>query len=352
MHGSIRKAKEGGWVADVRVNGLRRQLKAGTKKEAEMLFSETVQALLAGKQTVKRQRRKVAGNRFTMSQARELALQVRWQHQAQIKEATTNSKQIVSWFGEHFPIEDITPVMIHELRQHWSKAGNQNETINRKLTALRGMIGVAAEHSLILSKPVLPRDLPVKKPFKRAMTDEEIELILGRMDENGCGYMVEALVFQLDTCSRWGDLQKLRGEDVNLDRRTVTFRLPKNGEVRTVPLSERAYEIVKRYLPANPKKEVFGFSYNEIEWRFRLAKRQVGLGDDKTISMHSLRHAAASRMVASKVPDSMAMKFGGWNDRRSFARYTHLSIDDLIDCAALVSGIATHVSCVGDGGQG
>jgi len=346
MHGSIRKAKEGGYVADVRVNGRRRQLKAATKKEAEKLFSEALQEILEGNDSPKVQRRSKQGNRFTIGQALELSMRVRWNSTASAVTNEINGKAAMNWFGQHFPLEELSPAIVHGYREHLMKQGNKNTTINKKVICIGSMVGDAIEHGMIKTRPAMPKPLPTPPSHKRGFTHEQVRQFLQEPVSRGRTDVAMVFVFLMDTCSRWGDLEKLRAKDVDVAGGTVTFWKTKNGKARTVPLSAGAATAARYFMPPDQKALVFPFSYDQIEHQFNITKKNLGLADDNGLTLHSFRHTSASRMTANGVPQMKAMKFGGWTDGKSFARYNHLDTNELQDCADLMAGFSS--SALGD----
>jgi integrase len=350
MHGTIRRGKDGTWIADVRVNGVRRQLKATTRQEAEQRFHKAVHELLEGTET-KGSRSAPLEPRpasFTIRQAMELSCSVRWAGPYR-KTAELRALELVKWFGEDFPLEDITPSVVQEYREHLKHRGNKVTTINRKICVLRALVEDATEHQMIKVVPAIPRGFPIPKSNKRAFTSDEITLFCQAFKRRGWPKIADVFIFLLDTCSRWGEVEKLCGESVNLENRTVTFWDTKNGETRTVPLTARSLEIARKYMTGDLAGRLFGVKYSYMRYCFDIAKADVGLAHDKRVTIHCTRHTAATQMTISGVPQLKAMAYGGWTDPKSFKRYNHLQTNDLQDCARLMEGIATDALSAAEG---
>ena len=140
-----------------------------------------------------------------------------------------------------------------------------------------------------------------------------------------------AIVLLYTTGIRRGELLRLTWADVDMKRRTITFRQTKNGHDRTVPMTDalhamlaalpRPLEATTPVLPryADPKVLTRAFT--------RYAAR-VGL---RGVVFHDLRHAAASLLTAAGVSQRAVMEILGHRDPRMTIRYQHLAPGHLRD---------------------
>jgi integrase len=133
----------------------------------------------------------------------------------------------------------------------------------------------------------------------------------------------------LHTGGRRGELLALEWEDVDLDRRRATFRETKNGEPRTIALTETLVAALKQVRPKfNAAGRVFLNHGGEqihpdgLTWSFRLAARKAGLVGFR---FHDLRHSAASFMVQAGVPLNTVRDVLGHKSLTMTLRYAHLA---------------------------
>ena len=204
MHGSVRKAKEGGWVADVRIGGRRRQLSAPTKKEAEARYKQEVDRLLS---------RGISNtsHSFTLSQARALSLQCRWKGMACERTAAIYANEVVNFFGPNFELSDVRAPGVERFRQAMAAKGNQPATINKKVSALKAMQSDALLYGHIEEKPSLPQQLKVKNTKDRVLSDEEIKGFCDFFLAIGHKEAADLFVFLLESCCRWSEAAALKG---------------------------------------------------------------------------------------------------------------------------------------------
>lgn len=173
--------------------------------------------------------------------------------------------------------------------------------------------------------------------------------------------ILEPLVLlALETAARQGELFKLQWQDVDLVRKTATFRDTKNGETRSAPLSPAAAEILRGLLPSQddgkvkqlPRGAVFRGNlaatrnaFNRSMWRARERYEQVcnraGIEANAQyladLRFHDLRHEATSRFFESGLFDMMEVaSITGHKSLVMLKRYTHLQADRLAKKMAIL----------------
>jgi len=125
--------------------------------------------------------------------------------------------------------------------------------------------------------------------------------------------------------ARFGEILDLRWE--HCQDRYVTFLETKNGRMRRVPISPA----IEAILDAQPKVHPWVFTNNRTEesytvngagHTFKRAVVRAGItsGD---VTLHTLRHTALSRMIASGFDDYTVMAISGHSSTRMLSRYTH-----------------------------
>lgn len=218
-------------------------------------------------------------------------------------------------------------------RQDEGASGN---TIRLDLALLSRLFNVAASdwsmESLVnpvarVSRPKLP-----KGRERRLEADEEERLLAAAGPE-----MRLIIALALETAMRREDLSTLCWSAIDLDRRTATLFVTKNGETRTLPLSPKAIEILeairsaqaaahaKNGRPPKADDRVFTQSPSAITQAMRRACREAGI---EGLHFHDLRHEATSRLFENTDLDLMEIKsITGHKTLQMLARYTHLRMD-------------------------
>jgi integrase len=335
MTGAVRKRTDASgqtrWIADVTVDGKRRQASGRTKAEAERKRRELRDRLMA--EPV------VNAQGFTVAQARQLSLQVRWAGLAYERTAAIYSGAAVEFFGPSTPLESINAPAVEQWRASLRNQGNRPATINRKLSALKAMFSDAQLHGRITTRPAMPKQIKEVNEKDRVMSDRERDGLCEYFHAIEEPAAALVLVFLLETCTRFGEVERLRWSDVDFQLCRVTFWKTKNKNPRTVPLTARAMDAVKACGVPVPAARVFPYSYDRYRRLFDRAKEHLGLAHDQAFTVHTTRHTCASKLATKGISLAVLMNFGGWTSPAAVKRYLHLSTDALSACVeALESG--------------
>jgi len=320
----LRPNPAGGWIVDVTVNGKRRQLKASTKAEAAARLALAIeQATPAEEQAAA----KPAG--FTIAQARELSLRVRWAGTAYERTAGIYSLTWVNFMGAHHQLEAVGPLDVDRFRQHWLAQGNSPATVNHKVSALKAMRQDAMERGLIDQLPPLPKQLKIENRRERVLSDGEVAAFCAYFEAICQPVAANLFVFLVETGCRWGEAERLQLRDIDLSANCVTFWKTKGKTPRTTPLTRRAVDCLLPHLPAMTTHRIWPFSYDQFERLFIKAKAALGLGHDVGLVLHSCRHTCASRLAREGVSLPKIMAWGGWKTLSAVERYMHVDVASL-----------------------
>ena len=133
---------------------------------------------------------------------------------------------------------------------------------------------------------------PENQPRDRVLTFHEEERLLQGCQDHTNIYLKPAVGFSLETSIRKGELLGINRKHVNWEARTVTLYDTKNGEDRTIPLSEHAFHILAT-LPRQFDGAMFPFTVDSLDKHFYRVRDKVGLVDFR---WHDLRRSAISNM--------------------------------------------------------
>ena len=137
------------------------------------------------------------------------------------------------------------------------------------------------------------------------------------------------------TGARKSELLKAKWSDIDLEQRTWTLNMTKNGRGRHVPLSQAAMDIIHQlprydgcpWLLPNPQTLL---PFADIKRSFMQARKLAGLDD---VHIHDLRHSYASALAGAGVDLYTVGKLLGHVNVASTARYSHLANDTLMAAA-------------------
>ena len=172
-----------------------------------------------------------------------------------------------------------------------------NITINRDLAVFKHLFFYAIALGLIERNPVQGvRFLPEKHKPLKIPPREIVEMWLAWCAEYDT-LLYDLSAIAINTGLRRGDILKIRGEDIDVDRQFLAVAVSKTGSVQYIPLNETAFNILARR-----KREGFIFTNGDTHLksfrrRFKTAKRATGLG----CRFHDFRHFAATEMLIAGV---------------------------------------------------
>lgn len=209
--------------------------------------------------------------------------------------------------------------------------GNSNATINRKMAALSKLLRKACKMGDIHSLPEFRRQKERNGRIRFLEHNEEARLFdaIKRRDTDAW----RLAIFLVDSGARIGEAIDLRWNDISEHR--ATFWITKSGRSRTIPLTRRALETIDI-----PRGRLLGpFSMlNQVHFRsiWNDAKAEIGLGCDKQVVPHILRHTCASRLVRGGVDLRRVQMWLGHQTLQMTMRYAHLATHDLDGCVKVL----------------
>lgn len=172
----------------------------------------------------------------------------------------------------------------------------------------------------------------VKKPEinnrrSRRLSGEEFKALLGALRKCQNKLIRPMALFAIETGMRRGEIFNAQWQHLNLDNRTLHLPMTKNGEARTVPLTQKAVRILK--LLGVPKKmsgNIFDITEQafEMAWRRTLARSKI-----ENFRFHDLRHEAVSRFFERGLSVPEVALISGHKDFRMLFRYSHLKAEDV-----------------------
>jgi integrase len=172
--------------------------------------------------------------------------------------------------------------------------------------------------------------VPIPKARERVLTLKEYDRLMHECSKSDNIYLKPLVQFCLETACRQGEALSLMREHVNWNKKTCTFYDTKNGDNRTVALSETAFFILTT-LPKTMNGKVFPFkNRDEVNWFWKVAVKKAGIDN---FVYHDLRRTACSWLFEFKnlsVPEVQLMS--GHRDPRVLLNiYTKLDPQKLVE---------------------
>ncbi|MFZ2490273.1 MAG: site-specific integrase [Thermoanaerobaculia bacterium] len=200
-------------------------------------------------------------------------------------------------------------------------------SVNRELALLSRMLRVALRENWIISNPFAAGEplirLADERQRQRILTFEEEKRLLDACDtDDQRKHLKPILIALLDTGCRFGEIKKLKWDDVDLEADELTLRA-----MNTKTLSERVVGITPRLkvellklavVNSDPDTLVFGIRSN-VKRAFASAKKIAGIDD---LRLHDLRHTTATRLC-TKLELPQVGRILGHTQPRTTYRYVN-----------------------------
>lgn len=198
---------------------------------------------------------------------------------------------------------------------------------NQAICALRFLYGVTLE------RPEMVARVPYAKREKRLpaiLSPEEVGRLLEAV-EDPKHRLVLATVYAAGL--RVSEVVALRVSDIDSDRMTIQVRQGKGRKDRLVMLSPVLLEELRRYCRwARPADWLFPgqkpgrpLTTRTVQKACRRAVEAAGLGSERRITIHTLRHSFATHLLEGGTDLRLIQTLLGHNSLRSTAIYTHVS---------------------------
>jgi integrase len=211
-----------------------------------------------------------------------------------------------------------------------------NATKNRQVyTPVSAILQHAARKGWC-PRPVFARPKTTKVAV-RWLKREEAE----RLIEAVGGHLRPLVVFLLYTGARAGEALWLDWDNVDLDRRHVTFPKTKNGEARGVPLHTRVVAELRglphrtggvfrapngeAYARLRPDDDSDTSAGSRIKTAFRGACLRAGIAD---FTPHGCRHTWATWHYQENRNLAALQALGGWKTLSMVMRYAHTNVEE------------------------
>lgn len=261
---------------------------------------------------------------------------------------------IIPAFGDH-----RLSAIRQEVIERWiagRRSSVKASTANKELARLKHLLSRAVAWGYLRVSPAA-KITKAKEPDGRVrfLTPEERDALVNGADgtvkaKDGRAWTIRHepspalrayIVAALQTGARRSELLRLRWADVDMKRRSVTFRETKNGRDRTVPMTEPLHQLfaaLARPLDATAPVLPRYADPKVLTRAFTRHARRVGLGGFR---FHDCRHDAASTLTAAGVSQRAIMEILGHRDPRMTIRYQHLAPGHLRDAMQALADSGT-----------
>ncbi len=254
------------------------------------------------------------------------------------KSRQTQTQQLLWWRQQigSYTLADLTPALIAEHRDKLAKGitvrkGQRSPaTVNRYMAALSHAFNIAAKEWGWLDDSPLRQVRKPKEPRGRVrvLSDEERQRLLKVCEGSPNLYLYPVVVLALSTGARKMEILSLTWNDVDFGRSVIVIHETKNDEPRAIPLTGRAFGLMKNlsrvrrldsslvFPGRNPQRPI------DIRTAWETAVRKADIQDFR---FHDLRHCAGSYLAMNGASLAEIADVLGHKTLQMVKRYVHLS---------------------------
>jgi len=203
-------------------------------------------------------------------------------------------------------------------------------SVNRKLNALHTLLKFAYDREWIQKMPKFTWLKDQAERIRWLSVEEEKQLLetLPKVDRNHGEEIAALCEILLHTGCRRDEIRKLERSQIDGDY--IRLWKTKTKRPRSVPLTDRAKELVDKYVP-------FNLSVTQIHRTWKKAQKEMGLENDRDFVLHTLRHTTATRLLDTTNNIVVVQKMLGHSKITTTLRYAHLADDGLLDSIRLTA---------------
>jgi integrase len=238
-------------------------------------------------------------------------------------------------FFSGYTIAQITTKAVAEYRNRRLESVKP-ATVYQELALLRRMFNVAIkEWEWCRDNPVSRLSFSVgnRNARDRWLTVEEEKRVLEKATNPV--WLRELLMVALHTGMRRGEILDLRWQNVDLLKRLIRIVKSKNGEKRSIPMSNTLFNLFKGMNVRDISGRVFPVSKSSVRHAFDKAVEKAKIEDFR---FHDLRHTFATRLVQNGVDLYKVKELLGHKTITMTMRYAHHYPESLRSSVEVLDG--------------
>lgn len=255
----------------------------------------------------------------------------------------TKNQFLKEYLNNNFPavttVRQIRKLYIEEFLKSRFEDGRSYRTLEADLQAIKALFKFGVEEGYLTKSPA-ERIKPFKNPYQSKKvefwTKEEVRKILteikpGWQDAHEFLYLTGIRKAELMFLT-WGDVTIRKKSTSHITIQAKPNWTPKNNNRRTIPLNNRAYELIMKQPRGEMDEYVFrgprGGKQIHRDKIYRELKRALQ-AIDLTGDVHQWRHTFASHLVVAGVGIETVSKLLGHSSLEMTMIYAHLAPDHL-----------------------
>ena len=233
---------------------------------------------------------------------------------------------IISRLGQNRDIKDISPNDIALYRDTRLKLVSTG-TVRRELVVISGLFNTAINEWTIanLSNPVRGVKMPPDSPKRtRRLNQYEKTLLLSQAKFESSREVYLAILIATETGMRQSEILRLISNVIDFKNRTILIKETKNGEDRTIPISEHLASELGSFF--NGTNSGFMLTRSGLQQAFRRLTRKLSI---ENLRFHDLRHEALSHFFELGLSVPEVQLISGHKTVDQLMRYSHARVSEI-----------------------
>lgn len=202
------------------------------------------------------------------------------------------------------------------------------KTVNIYIQLLKSVWNTAKKIWSIPMPSSNPLDFIVLEKVKNirdvVLTKSEYKTLLDNAERSKLNYLKDLIQVAYQTAARFSEIVNLQRINTDFGKRLATFKDTKNGEDRTIPLSNDTIRILKKY-PFGEK--FFNVRIDQFTFYWRQCRRKSDLNHFR---FHDLRACAITNMLLSGMSIAEVASISGHKTWSQLQRYTRIKPENLV----------------------
>lgn len=215
------------------------------------------------------------------------------------------------------------PLPLSEIEKAIDSVTHTFSTMNSYISTLKQIYKYALKENLMIKDSTKDIEFfpKISKQKPRFFTRAEVRRILEECND----FYKDLFRFFIYTGMRKDEVRFLQWDNINLHNRTIIIKSPKEKGEKTIPISSRVEEILRRrprtsnYVFPNPSGGVYSVNTWLCYLQRRLEKLNIYNG-----KIHTFRHTFASMLAMEGVPILVIKELLGHKDIKTTQVYSHL----------------------------
>lgn len=328
-----------GYQADLMIDGKRLRPVFTTEAAAITWESEARLAAKLGK-PIPQPTVDTLGNRGsalkTLEDFWKLTVKERWTGAKSGDKSARNAEHFLEWKGRNTPVKDIVSRDLYNFAMYCrDDLGNDNATINRKMSAVKVVLKKALHERVIEQIPYVEKFKETSIGSITFLDFGEEEPLIRQLEHRGWHRLAQYVCFLIDTGARINEGKKLTYDEVTAKHVVLIDR--KSGRTSFIPPTTRVKNILAqcRIDGTDPERPFGDLNLDTCRRHLNEAYEKLGGKYAKfTQPFHIFRHTCASRLAMRGIDAKRIMDWMDHSNMSVTQRYMKLSPSALDDVAA------------------